>query len=154
MQTEKCTSSPNHKWFGLALQAMVILARKQTCISSAELAVHLKSEATLLRRIMAKLVKEGLLDTREGRDGGYRLGRPPEEITLADVYSALRVGDPFCSGVIDTTGVHEFGQEMKAAFTEITDEVERRTVEVLQQGTIAQLAERICALKRLERESV
>ncbi|MUT67628.1 Rrf2 family transcriptional regulator [Paenibacillus sp. NEAU-GSW1] len=144
---DKCSGSPNHKWFGLSLQAMVILARKSSACPSSELAGALKSEATMLRRVLAKLAKANLLETREGRDGGYRLSRGPEAITLADVYLALKVGEPLSSGMLNTTGMHDFGQEMKQAFVEITDEVERKTIEVLQQVTIKQLAEKICALK-------
>ncbi|CAM3202318.1 Rrf2 family transcriptional regulator [Paenibacillus lupini] len=149
-QPERCSSAPNHKWFGLSLQALVVLSRKPNACTSAELAGHLKSEATMLRRVLAKLAREQLLETREGRVGGYRLKRSPETITLADVYLALRVGKPLCSGMLDTTGIHDFGQEMRVAFMEITDEVERRTIEVLGQVTIAQLSERICTLKRME----
>ncbi|MFF2091739.1 RrF2 family transcriptional regulator [Paenibacillus sp. NPDC058174] len=152
-KTGKCVVSPTHKWFGLSLQAMVVLSHKQQqACSSNELAGYLKSEATMLRRVLAKLAREGLLETREGRDGGYRLNRSPEAITLADVYLALKVGEPLCSGMLDTTGVHEFGQEMKQAFVEITDEVERKTVETLQQTTLLQLADRVCALKHLNKE--
>ncbi|ACT03584.1 Rrf2 family transcriptional regulator [Paenibacillus sp. JDR-2] len=155
IQTEKerCSSAPNHKWFGLSLQALVVLSRKPNACTSAELAGHMKSEATMLRRVLAKLAREQLLETREGRDGGYRLKRAPETITLADVYLALRVGEPLCSGMLDTTGIHDFGQEMRVAFMEITDEVERRTLEVLRQVTIAQLSERICTLKRMDLNS-
>jgi Rrf2 family transcriptional repressor of oqxAB len=84
MNPEKCVGSHHPKWFGLALQALVILSKDnvKTC-PSAELAVYLQSEATLLRRILATLAKGGILETREGRDGGYRLRRDPQSITLA-----------------------------------------------------------------------
>ncbi|MFX3632137.1 MAG: Rrf2 family transcriptional regulator [Candidatus Pristimantibacillus sp.] len=148
MQPEKCSSSPNHKWFGLSLQALVMLSHKSNACSSAEIAHYLKSEATMLRRVLAKLAREQILETREGRDGGYRLKIAPETLTLADVYLALRVGQPLCNGMLDTTGAHEFGQEMKQAFMEITDEVEQKTIEVLRQVTIAQLADRYCSAKQ------
>ncbi|TCM90785.1 transcriptional regulator /BadM/Rrf2 family transcriptional regulator [Paenibacillus sp. BK033] len=150
---ERSSSAPNHKWFGLSLQALVVLSHKPNACTSAELAGHIKSEATMLRRVLAKLAKEQLLETREGRDGGYRLKRAPETITLADVYLALRVGAPLCNGMMDTTGIHDFGQEMRMAFMEITDEVERKTLEVLRQVTIAQLSERICTLRRMDLNS-
>jgi Rrf2 family transcriptional regulator, repressor of oqxAB len=143
MNPEKCIGSHHPKWFGLALQALVILSKDniQTC-PSAELAVHLQSEATLLRRIMATLVKGGILDTREGRDGGYRLRRNPHEITLAEVYTVLQVGDPLSFGIKETTGTHTFGKEMKSIFCEITDEMDRSLLEVLGRYTIGQIAER------------
>jgi Rrf2 family transcriptional repressor of oqxAB len=143
MNPEKCVGSHHPKWFGLALQALVILSKDsiQTC-PSAELAVHLQSEATLLRRILATLVKGGILDTREGRDGGYRLRRNPHEITLAEVYTVLQVGDPLSFGIKETTGTHTFGKEMKSIFCELTAEMDRSLLEVLGRYTIGQIAER------------
>ncbi|MDQ0060634.1 Rrf2 family transcriptional regulator [Paenibacillus harenae] len=139
---ERCASVAPHKWFGLSLQALVILARKPDICPSAEIASRLHADATLLRRVLVKLAREQLIETREGRDGGYRLKRSPESITLADVYSALKVAEPLCSNMLDTACSHEFGSEMKAAFTEIANEVERKTLEALQPYTIADLADR------------
>ena len=40
-----------------------------------------------LEQFTAQLAGAGLLDIRRGKQGGYRLARDPEEITLADVLS-------------------------------------------------------------------
>lgn len=143
MNMEKCTGSHHPKWFGLALQALVILSRDsvQTC-PSAELAIHLQSEPTLLRRILAILAKEGILETREGRDGGYRLRLEPGEVSLADVFEALQVADPLRSGIKETTGSHPFGLEMNAIFSEITTEMDRSLKALLEKYTLADLADR------------
>jgi Rrf2 family protein len=42
-----------------------------------------------LENIMADLRNAGLARSRRGADGGYWLGRPAEEITLADVIRAV-----------------------------------------------------------------
>jgi Rrf2 family transcriptional repressor of oqxAB len=143
MNPEKCVGSHHPKWFGLALQALVILSKDnvQTC-PSGELAVYLQSEATLLRRILATLVKGGILDTREGRDGGYRLRRDPHTITLAEVFSFLHVGDPLSFGIKETTGSHKFGLEMNSIFCDLTAEMDRSLLEVLGRYTVGQIAER------------
>ncbi len=143
MNPEKYIGHNHPKWFGLALQALVILSKEQaqTC-PSGELAVQLQSEATLLRRILAVLAREGLLETREGRVGGYRLKKNPQAITLADVYSALQVGDPLCFGIQESAGSHSFGQEMNASFRRLTREMDESLKKVLSRYTIADLAER------------
>jgi Rrf2 family transcriptional repressor of oqxAB len=142
MNPDKCTGNHHPKWFGLALQALVVLSREQiTTCPSAELAGYLHSEATLLRRILAVLARQGILETREGRDGGYRLRREPGSITLDEVYTALQVGDPLCYGIKETTGSHPFGQEMKAAFQGLTQEMNQGLKTVLSRYTIADLAE-------------
>ncbi|WP_337098177.1 Rrf2 family transcriptional regulator [Paenibacillus sp. YIM B09110] len=146
MDKERCANVAPHRWFGLSLQALVILAQKPNICPSAEIASRLDADATLLRRVLVKLARENLIETREGRDGGYRLKRSPESITLADVYTALKVGEPLCSNMLDTASSQEFGLEMKAAFTEIASEVERKTLEALQPYTIADLAQRAFTL--------
>ncbi|WP_199615629.1 RrF2 family transcriptional regulator [Paenibacillus alkalitolerans] len=146
MDAEKCTGNYHPRWFGLAVQALIILSKEniQTC-PSVEIASYLQSEPTLLRRVLAVLAREGFLETREGRDGGYRLQKNPESITLADVYDAFQVGGPLCFGIKEATGSHPFGVEMKAAFSDITDEMDRSMREVLSRYTIADLAERLHA---------
>ena len=52
--------------------------------------------AKYLEQIMASLRKKGLVESRRGARGGYSLTRPPGEVTLWDVMSAL---DPHSSMV-------------------------------------------------------
>ncbi len=50
--------------------------------------------APFLSKVLGRLVDRGLLRSRRGRRGGFVLGRPAAEITLADVVLALeRKGD-------------------------------------------------------------
>jgi Rrf2 family protein len=75
-----------------ALRALVYLARDA---GSGELltADEISDEAVvprrLLARVMAKLARAGLVETSEGRGGGSRLARPPEEVTLRDAVEAV-----------------------------------------------------------------
>lgn len=45
--------------------------------------------APFLAKVLGRLVDRGLLRSRRGRSGGFVLGRPADEITLADVVLAL-----------------------------------------------------------------
>ena len=75
-----------------ALRALVYLARDA---GSGELvtADRISNEAVVprrvLARVMAKLARAGLVETSEGRGGGSRLARPPEEVTLRDAVEAV-----------------------------------------------------------------
>ena len=42
-----------------------------------------------LENILIQLRHAGLVESRRGADGGYRLGRPADEVTLADVIRAI-----------------------------------------------------------------
>ncbi|MNS08944.1 iron-responsive transcriptional regulator [compost metagenome] len=139
MSNDKMIGSPNFKWFGLAVQALVVLSKQPECCPSAEIACQLHSEATLLRRILSKLACEGILETREGRDGGYRLKRAPEEISLKDIYLALEEKGPYCSAMLETTGDHAFGREMHVSFCSIVQEINENVLQVLERHTVADM---------------
>lgn len=128
-----------YKSFGLVLQALVILAKKGDTCSSCEIAELLSSEATLLRKTMAKLTRGQILVTKEGRDGGYALNRAPEELTLADIYRALEVGESRSKAVNDTLCVNVLGGQVKEVCNEILEEMDRSAVGVLERYTLADI---------------
>ncbi|AWB47077.1 transcriptional regulator [Paenibacillus sp. CAA11] len=131
--------APNFKWFGLALQALVILSSRPEPYPSGQLAQCLQSEATLLRRILSQLACRGIVETREGRDGGYQLLRDAGTLTLAEVYNALEAKDPCWTGMLESTGDHPFGQQMRLALEPVISELNERTLNLLQQYTIKDL---------------
>lgn len=139
MTKSRNSGALQYKSFGLVLQALVILAQKGNTCSSCEIAELLSSEATLLRRTMAKLTREHILVTREGRDGGYLLNRAPEELTLAEIYRALEVGESRNKAVNETMCVNPVGERMKAACGELLDEMDRSVLSVLEQYTLADM---------------
>lgn len=89
-------SAPSHRvpvnpgWYATAIQAMVVLCRSGEVCPSGMLAEHVGAHAVFVRRILAQLVRAGLVTAREGRIGGYQLVRPPEQIRLGDIYRALQ----------------------------------------------------------------
>lgn len=54
---------------------------------------------SVLKRVAARLVAAGLLMVKEGRGGGYKLIRPLEELSAADVIAAFSYSPlmPACS---------------------------------------------------------
>lgn len=68
-----------------ALRALVNLARADGYLSSREIAGREKVPLHFLRRILQKLIKAGVLESREGVAGGVRLKAQPRDIRLTDV---------------------------------------------------------------------
>jgi Rrf2 family transcriptional regulator, cysteine metabolism repressor len=58
-------------------------------VSLAEIAEGDGLPLAYLEHLVARLRKAGLIDSRRGSRGGYLLGRPAEEITMAEVVEAL-----------------------------------------------------------------
>jgi Rrf2 family protein len=50
-----------------------------------EIAASMDLPIGFLKRILAEMVSQGLLVSSAGPNGGYRLARPPETITLLDI---------------------------------------------------------------------
>jgi Rrf2 family transcriptional regulator, repressor of oqxAB len=129
-------------WFRVSVQILVMLAAKDEACSSAHLAEGLDAHAVFLRRVLAQLARANLVAAREGRDGGYRLARPADEITLADVFCAIhhiaaaeaaqapQAGD---DETFDATGVTPL-------LDAVGQEVELQALGVFQRYTIAALA--------------
>lgn len=61
-------------------------------ISSRELADLQGVSATMMAKVMARLQKAGIVTSSGGISGGYRLGRPPEAISVLDVVMAIEGG--------------------------------------------------------------
>lgn len=74
----------------LALHALGHMAGEPMRVrTSAEIAAHAATNPVVVRRVLGRLRAAGLLTAEKGHSGGWRLARPPEAITLADVYLAL-----------------------------------------------------------------
>jgi Rrf2 family protein len=75
--------------------ALVALPLLDPCGPSApgrgvrDLAAAADVPGPFLSKVLGRLVDRGLLRSRRGRTGGFVLGRPAAEITLADVVLAL-----------------------------------------------------------------
>lgn len=82
--------------FALAIHTIglaYIAGREATgdLVSSSELAEMAGAHPVHVRRVLGGLREAGLLVSQPGRNGGWRLARDPQSITLLDIY---RASDP------------------------------------------------------------
>lgn len=75
--------------FGIAVHALVYLNHKARTLSSEELAENICTNPARVRKIMALLKRAGLIETKEGAEGGYLFCRKAKEVTLSEVGKAL-----------------------------------------------------------------
>ena len=71
--------------FNLAIHALVCLSHSGRSLSSEALAENICTNPTRVRRVLAGLKKAGMVETREGLDGGYRLTADPASLSLRQV---------------------------------------------------------------------
>ncbi|WP_394153273.1 RrF2 family transcriptional regulator [Loktanella salsilacus] len=89
---------------------------------SADIAAHAGTNPVVVRRVLGSLRQAGLLVSEAGHAGGWRLARPPQEITLADVYLALdeRLAAPDADEEPhDCTVAHAFHHRVSTVMAEV-----------------------------------
>lgn len=74
--------------YGIVLLTHLAAAPERP-VNAPELAGETHLPLPMVSKILKLLVREGLLDSHRGVKGGYRLSRLPEEISMAEVVSAL-----------------------------------------------------------------
>lgn len=130
--------------FRVAVQALAVLANAECACPSAAIAQDVDAHAVFLRRVLAQLARARIVEAREGRDGGYRLARPADQITLAEIYRAFKASDP-ADEVAPAPGGNP---SVHAALDAIGDEVDQRILDVFEQYTLASVAGRPIAASR------
>lgn len=108
--------------------------------STSELAEACHMPRPVVANLLKEFCKAGLLESRRGQHGGYRLARPAEEISLLDILSVIdgpvqlidcAVLDLGAAGSCDYEDVCPSRSPMRA--------VHRRIIGVLQGVTLAEL---------------
>jgi Rrf2 family protein len=121
----------------VAVQALVAIAGTEGRCSSVAMAQDLNAHAVFVRRVLAQLARANIVQAHEGRDGGYRLARSADQITLAEVYQAVKVAD---AAEETACGVHA---RVKGVLDEIEAEAEQHLLEVLGQHTLTSVLDRV-----------
>lgn len=87
-----------------AARAVLGLARHYPAgeaIRAEDLAAEQAVPANYLTQILSELKAQGIVQSVRGKAGGYRLGRPPAQITMADVLQAVE------GAVFDTPALND-----------------------------------------------
>lgn len=82
---------------------MINLAVKKDELNSESLARSLGTNPAFVRKIMSKLARAGLVETRRGQAGGVKLLKHPKDISLKEIY--LAANDRNSSPPIKKTGL-------------------------------------------------
>ena len=107
--------------------------------TSAEIADHAGTNPVVVRRVLGRLREVGLLVAHKGQAGGWRLARPPQEITLADVYVALEE-KLVTSGPEDELPTCSLEYTLHQRVSDLLQDLERDLVKKLAETSIADLS--------------
>lgn len=124
--------------FIVAVHAAVFLNHKAKNMTSEEIAENVCTNPARVRKVMAKLKKAGLIETKEGAvRGGYSFIRNPREVTLLQIFDAVDdtvISAPWKSGNPDMDCLIASG--MAGVMDDILGRMDGQCREVLQSVTI------------------
>lgn len=77
--------------FCVAVHGLVYLKHKNDMVPSEELAKNICTNPARVRKVMARLKRAGLVQTKEGKVGGYSSVEKAGDITLYRIAEALSI---------------------------------------------------------------
>ncbi len=135
--------------FPTALQMVLSLAvaerTGERCTSTA-LASGIGANPVLVRKLAVPLAAHGIVISSTGKNGGLRLGRSPDAITLKDVYLSVTDDKSLLIGRSDVPSVCIVSRNITSFFGEVSSGVDRVVLDQLASLTIADSLARIEAL--------
>ena len=106
--------------------------------TSSDIADHAGTNAVVVRRVLGRLREAGLLTSEKGHAGGWKLAKPPGEITLADVYLAL--DESLISTSVDEKVFScSVEQALQTRVNEVMKDIEQSLVQRLAETTISEV---------------
>ncbi|TFH11111.1 MAG: Rrf2 family transcriptional regulator [Candidatus Atribacteria bacterium] len=118
----------------LALHTMVDLAAHGDSMSAAPMAERLCASEAHVFKVLQQLVRAGLLRSKRGPGGGYRLAKAADEITLMDVYEVFE-GPMRSDGCLFD---HALCSRLDCVLGGLVEDVRSRVVNHFTQTTLAQ----------------
>jgi len=132
--------------FSTALQAMLLLANAvrngEPLVSSAQLGECLRTNPSFVRALLAPLFQAGLIETTRGRNGGVRLAKDADRITLWDVHQASGCGKALWEFRADV-GDHPAAIRANDLLNRLNDEAGAAVAAVLAGQTLAEALDEV-----------
>lgn len=127
--------------FAVAIHILTMLAyRHPEALTSGYMAGSVMTNPVVLRRLLGDLRRAGLVESRAGSGGGWRLRKPPEQITLLDCYLAVKEDRLFGLPLQKPNPECKVGKIITQAVCDLFQEAERAMEDRLAQTDLAQLS--------------
>lgn len=131
--------APNSR-FAVAVHVMTVLAHNQrTWVSSPALAGSVRTNPVVIRRLLIRLRRSGLIRAQTGKSGGVQLARRPESITLLDIFRAVEGGSPFVLPDKPENKACEVSCAMKSLLSTVLAETDRAMSNSLEKVRLSDL---------------
>jgi Rrf2 family protein len=109
-----------------ALAWMALAQRRgQEVLTSDQVAASVNTNPVIIRRSLGDLGRAGLVHVRHGAGAGWSLARPPEEITLLEVYDAVGQESQFGMHRTEPNLECPVGRGIRPALGQVYDGIEQ-----------------------------
>ncbi|MFE4216176.1 Rrf2 family transcriptional regulator [Streptomyces sp. NPDC056844] len=105
--------------------------------TSQRIATSVNTNPVVIRRCLGQLKESGLVEVTQGRNGGWNLARPAEDITLLDVYRALPEEPVFGLHASDPNAECYVGFGIQHTLSEVYQEATDALCRSLSSATVA-----------------
>ncbi|WP_299681845.1 Rrf2 family transcriptional regulator [uncultured Dokdonia sp.] len=124
--------------FSISLHIMTLLAYYPgEWHSSARIAESLNINPVLVRKELKALKNGNLIESKEGKNGGVKLGKSAENILLADIFEAIKGSSHVLNLSNNVPDVHcKIGGQINEKLLSMFDDIDKAIVDILKLQTL------------------
>ncbi len=131
----------NNTRFATALHILTLLAHKpEEWLSSDYIAGSICINPVMVRKELAVLNEAGLVISRKGKEGGSRLNRPGGEISLTDIYLAVKNSEVLGKKNRNTNPLCPVGRQINTRLDDLYTDTDRLITTYLERRTLSDFA--------------
>ncbi|MBV8252430.1 MAG: Rrf2 family transcriptional regulator [Chitinophaga sp.] len=132
----------NNGRFPISLHILTLMARAEgELLSSEHIAGSININPVLVRKEISNLRNHGLIESKEGKNGGATLAKPAANILLSDIYQAVKQSSLLGNSRNTPNPDCEVGKQINLHLDNLYSEVEGALIRKLQLVTLADFSQ-------------
>ncbi|WP_212005785.1 Rrf2 family transcriptional regulator [Chitinophaga sp. HK235] len=133
----------NNARFPISLHILTLMARESgTLLSSDYIAGSININPVLVRKEISNLRNHGLIESKEGKNGGATLAKPAASILLSDIYHAVQQASLLGNSRNQPNPACSVGKQINAHLNSLYEDIEGALLRKLANITLADFSGR------------
>ena len=126
--------------FTVALHILTLLAQSaDEALTSKYIAASVNTNPVVIRRLLALLRRAGLVESKNGRGGGWLLSVDPGSISLSNIRRAINEASPFSMHSTPPNPACTVGRNIQSVLGEVYQSAEQKLQDDLARTSIKDL---------------
>ncbi|MFT3980890.1 MAG: Rrf2 family transcriptional regulator [Ferruginibacter sp.] len=131
----------NNARFAIGVHIMTLLAKfPGEWLSSEFIASSINVNAVIVRKEIAVLKAAGLVESRQGKEGGSTLGKKLKDIRLSDIYAAMKSSEVLGRKIQDPSPKCPVGKQINRNLDTLFGEADEAMMSFLQRRSLKDFA--------------